>query len=71
MNEQKTLLDYLKRKQMTLGEFSDLTKISYPQIQRLAKNPDLNINVNTAKKIYHATEKKFGVGLGIWEYLRM
>lgn len=71
MNEQLTLSDYLRRKQLTIQEFSDMTKISYVQLQRLYKNPDLNIRVNTAKKIYYATLKKYGVGLGIWEYIRL
>jgi phage antirepressor YoqD-like protein len=67
----KTLNDYLNKKGITITEFAEMTGISMKHCYRFLHNNKYNINVNTAKKIYHSTKKKYGEGLGVWDYIEL
>lgn len=72
MNEETqnlTLYDYVQSKGMTMEDFSRLTDISATYLYKIQKNRDANISIEMIRKIYNATEQKFGTGLNPWEYL--
>jgi predicted transcriptional regulator len=69
MKEQKTLNDYLKKNNLSIAQFSEITGVSVPHIYRFINNPRYSINVDIARKIYKGTKEYMGKGLGIWEYI--
>lgn len=69
-NEQgMTLYDYVKSKNITMEKFSNMTGISVSYLYKIQKDRDVNMMVDNIRRIYHATEKEFGVGLDCWSYL--
>ena len=69
MKKQKTLKDYCDKKKITLEDLAKITGVSVSQIYLIAKNPNYNITIGTAQKIYTGTKNKFGKGLGVWDYI--
>lgn len=69
--KQKTLKDYCQTKGISLEELSKITKVSRAQLYLIAENPKYNITVSTARRIYLKTKKKFGHGLGVWDYIKL
>ena len=65
----KTLNDYLKEKKIDIKEFSEMTGVSLKHCYRFLHDNKYNININTARKIYNSTKKKYGKGLGVWDYI--
>lgn len=69
--KQKTLKDYCLMKEISLEALSKITKVSRAQLYLIAENPQYNITVNTARRIYLRTKKKFGKGLRVWDYIKL
>jgi len=70
MNEEElTLYDYVRSKNMTMEQFSVLTGISASYLYRIQRDRAANISIDKIRRIYKATEEKFGTGLTCWEYL--
>ena len=66
-----TLDTYLRKKGITMQEFSHITGICYSRLSaiRYAENP--NISLKNVIKIWQTTKDKFGEGLTPQEYLNI
>jgi predicted transcriptional regulator len=69
INNMKTLREILKEKEIGPIAFTRLCGIPKTTLDRFFDNPKHNLCVRTAKKIYKATEKSWGEGLDVWEYI--
>lgn len=67
----ETLGDYLRRKKISVGEFSKLTGVSPFHLYKIKEDRESNVCRSTMEKIYRGTATRYDKGLLPQDYLNI
>lgn len=67
--EKKNLKTFLKEKNITTKQFSEVTGVSVSTICRAIAQPDWNVRADTAQSIWEKTLEVYGEGLCMYDWL--